>query len=273
MSRYLPYSGTHSIQEAVVAIHFRGRISSEEVRHARDVAKAELDHVLPRLNEHHQVQEIKIEQGLLSQSSGEPRLMGFELSKVQPDAKPARVLRLLENMLTVNFLKYQDWNSTRLDSLGYIRLLLQSIKLTTNPIQAFSLRYIDRYTYDGSLDEPRAEMLIQKSSDYIAPCCFEGGSLWHCHSGWIETYNSENRVLHQLNIGSTIVDQVSTVTIDHNGICHLNPPRQSIESLFEPTSGRQAGIENVLNRLHDTNGHILRNTLVPEMLEMIGLQT
>ncbi len=272
MSEYLPYSGTHSIQEAVIAIHFRGRVSPEEVRYARDTAKAELDSVLPRLNEHHQVQEIKIEQGQLSQLSGEPRLVGFELSKVQADAKPARVLRLFENMITVNFLQYKDWGTTLTASLGYTKLLLQAVKLPANPVQAFSLRYIDRYTYDGSLNEPNAGLLLRKGNDYIAPSCFGAGPLWHCHSGWFEALNSVDKILNQLNVGSTIVDQVSTVTIDHNAICQLSLPRQSIEALFEPPSGKDAGIEYALDRLHDKNGDILRNMLVPEMLDRIGLQ-
>ena len=273
MSQYLPYSGAHSIQEAVVAVHFRDRVSPEEVRHARDTAKVELEATLPRLNEHHQVQEIKIEQGQVHPISGEPRLVGFELSKVQADAKPARVLRLFENMLTVNFLQYTDWATTLRDSLEYTKLLLQAVKLTTNPVQAFSLRYIDRYTYDGSPNEPNAELLLRKGTDYLAPSCFGAGPLWHCHSGWFETLGSADKVLNQLNIGSTIVDQVSTVTIDHNAICQLNVPRQSVEALFEPPSGTAVGIEYVLDRLHDKNGDILKNILVLEMLERIGLKT
>ena len=271
MSQYLPYSGTHSIQEAVVAVHFRGRVSPEEVGYARDSAKAELESDLPRLNEHHQVQEIKIEQGQLSHVSGEPRLVGFELSKVQPDAKPARVLRLLENMITVNFLQYSDWETTLYDSLEYAKVLLRAVRLTTNPVNAFSLRYIDRYTYDGSSNEPNAELLLQKGTNYLAPSCFGVGPLWHCHSGWFETLNSADQILNQLNVGSTIVDQVSTVTIDHNAICQLSVPRQSVEALFEPPSGKDAGIERVLDHLHHKNGDILRNMLVHEMLERIGL--
>lgn len=272
MSDYLPYSGAHSIQEAVIAIHFLGRFSPDEVRQARDTARNELKNMLPRLNEHHQVQEIKIEQGRLSQASGEPRLMGFELSKVRADAKPARVLRLLENMLTVNLLEYRDWETTIKDSLSYVRIVASSLGLTTNPVQAFSLRYIDRYTYAGSSDEPHAGMLLRKDNVYMAPRCFKGGSLWHCHSGWFDTLYTGDRILNQLNTGSAIVDGVSTVTIDHNAICQLLAPRQSTDSLFDSSVGIKSGIESVLNRLHDENGNILRDMLLPEMLDNIGLQ-
>ena len=274
MGQYLPYSGSHSIQEAVVGIHFRSKFSSDAARQARDTAQAELKSVLPRSNEIHQLQEIKIgqiEQGVVAPASGPPRLAGFELSKVRADAKPARVLRFLENMLTVNFLEYQNWQTTLNDSLKYIRTVLSPLTLATNPVMALSLRYIDRYTFDGPHDEPRAEMLLCEGNAYMAPRCFDGGSLWHSHSGWFESLGAGDRILNQLNVGSASVDQVPTVTIDHNAVCQLRSPRQSIESLFQP-SGQDAGIENALNFLHRQNGEILRDMLQPGMLEKIGMQ-
>ena len=232
---------------------------------------AEFQDALPRLNEHHQVQEIKIDQGVLSQTTGEPRLVGFDLSKVRADAKPARVLRLMDNNITVNFLEYSNWNTTLSDSMTYIQLLLSFINLTINPVSAISLRYIDRYTYDGPSEEPNAGMLLQRDNAYVAPYCFEGGSLWHCHTGWFEMLSTTDRILHQLNVGSAIVDQASTVTIDHNAILQLRAPRQSIDSFLEISVEKDSGIRSVLNRLHGENGNILRNMLVADMLQEIGL--
>ena len=270
MGEYLPYSGTNSIQEAVVGIHFPGMVSSDAVRQARDTAQAELNDVFPHLNET-RMQEVKIEPERLAPQPGTPRLAGFELSKVRADAKPARILRFMENMLTVNFLEYQNWQTALEDSLKYIRTVLSPVMLVTNPVVAFSLRYIDRYTFDGSHDEPRAGTLLRKGNEYMASRCFEVGPLWHCHSGWFESLDAGDSILNQLNVGSAIVDGVSTVTIDHNAICQLRAPRQTIESIFQPPSGESTGLENVLDFLHDRNSTILKNMLLPEMLERIGL--
>lgn len=271
MGSYLPYSGNHSIQEAVVAIHFRGTFDSEAVGRAQSNAQDELKDVFPRSGAIHQLRVNQTGQGVVVQESGPPRLAGFELSKVKPDAKPARVLRFVESMLTVNFLEYQDWESALDDSLRYIRTTLSPLTLVENPVMAFSLRYIDRYTFDGPPDEPRAEMLLRKGCVYIAERCFEGGALWHCHSGWFEPYNTGDRILNQLNVGSAIVDQAPTVTVDHNAICQLATPRQTIESLFQ-SSEKVAGLEKVLNNLHRQNGTILRDMLVPDMLQRIGME-
>ena len=269
MGRYLPYSETHSIQEVVVAIHFRGLFGQEEIRRAQSRAQADLMQVFPR-SEPIQLQQLQLNQGVVGPQ--QTRLAGFELSKVKPDAKFARVLRFAENSLTVNFLEYQNWDSTLQDSLAHIRTVLTSLSLLDNPVVAFSLRYIDRYTFDGPQDEPRAEMLLRRGSEFIAERCFSAGPLWHCNSGWFEPRDTGDRILNQLNIGSAIVDQAPTVTVDHNAICQLKAPRQMVASLFQPSSGEDTGLENVLNVLHDQNGTILSDMLVPEMLERIGME-
>lgn len=273
MGKYLPYSGTHSIQEAVVALHFRGPFSAEAVGRAQSNAQVELGKAFPRSGGIHELRVNQTGQGVVLQESGSPRLAGFELSRVKADAKPSRVLRIVGNMLTANFLEYKNWKSTLKDSLSYIKAVLSPLPLVGNPVMAFSLRYIDRYTFDGPADEPRAEMLLRKGCGYITARCFEGGPLWHCHSGWFDPLETGDRILNQLNVGSAMVDQAPTVTVDHNAIYQLTAPRQTIEALFQPSSEKIAHLEHALNDLHRRNGMILRAMLVPDMLSAIGMET
>ena len=140
-----------------------------------------------------------------------------------------------------------------------------------NPVVAFSLRYMDRYTFDGPSDEPSADMLFRKGNSYITPYCFQAGPLWHCHSGWFEEHG-DNRILNQFNVGSQVVDQIPTVTIDHSAIYQLTMPRQTADALFQPPSGADTGIENVLKHLHGQNRSVLGDILKPEMLECIGMR-
>lgn len=275
MSQYLPFAGEHSIQEAVVSVHFRGRIPPQLVGQARDTAKAELEADLPKEQEIHQIESIVSspnEEGTISLNSGSPHLAGFERSKVQADAKPARVLRLLDDILTVSFLEYPRWESALKDSLHYIQTVLPPLDLAANPIMAFSLRYIDRYTFDGPADEPRAEMLLRKGSDYITPYSFNAGSFWHCHSGWFEGLSEGSRILNQVNVSSALEDQVPMIVIDHNAIFQLKVPRQSIETLFR-SSEESMGVEIAMNLLHERNVEMLRDMLQTDMLKRIGMQT
>ena len=273
MGEYLPYSGANSIQEAVVALHFRDRVTEEAVGRARSTVQADLKDVFPHFKDIQKVPEIQINEKGVSMKPGPASLAGFECSRVKADTKPARVLRFLDNMLAVNFLEYRDWQTTLRDSLEYIGVVLSSVTLSTNPVQAFSLRYIDRYTFNGPPDEPSAEMLFRNGNAYMAPRCFSGGPVWHCNSGWFELPDAGSRILNQLNVSSATIDGVSTSTVDHNAIWQLRVPRQTIDSLFEPSSNGNASLRDALDILHNSNGRILRDMLLPDMLTKIGMQT
>ena len=275
MGEYLPYSGTNSIQEAVVALHFRDRITSEAVERARNTAQTDLKAAFPHFSEIRQAPAIKISQTGVSAQPGPSLLAGFECSKVKADAKPARVLRFLDNLLAVNFLEYRDWQTTLKDSLEYIRIVLSSLSsvpLATNPVQAFSLRYIDRYTFDGPPQEPNASMLFLDGNAYMTPRCFSSGPVWHCHSGWFEVREAGDRILNQLNVSSAMVEEgVSTSTVDHNAVWQLGVPRQTTESIFGPSSDENTYFEDAFNLLHERNSEILKNMLLPDMLKKIGM--
>ena len=276
MGQYLPYAGTNAIQEAVIGVHFGDNFRPQAVERSRAAVVAGLREEFPRSNDIHMA-EVKIESTnpsfFRTEEVETARLGGFELLKVKSDGKPARVLRFVENMLTVNFLEYVNWESTLPNSLEYIRLVLSSVNLESNPITALSLRYIDRFTFDGPPNEAEAGLLLRQGNDHLTQQCFAGGPFWHCHSGWFEQISRKSRILSQLNVSSAMVDQAPTVTIDHNAIYQMKAPRQTIESLYEPPSGADSGLAGVLDRLHGLNGSILKDMLLPDMLERIGMKS
>ncbi len=270
---YLPFADDHSIQEAVVGIHFREMPAPEVVRQARDTAQAELADCLPKAQEirQEQIKLVRTEQGFVSQDSTSPQLAGFERSRVKADDTPAEVLRFRENTVTVSFLEYPGWEVALRDSLDYLRKVLSTLNLTTSPVVAFSLRYIDRYTFDRPDGGACAEKLLRKENAYITPNSFSAGPFWHSHSGWFDTLEKGARVLNQVNVGSTPVDQVPTITIDHNAICQLKAPRQSMATLFQ-SSDNALGIKEIMGFLHDRNVKLLCDMLQPAMAKQIGLR-
>ena len=271
MAQFLPYSGTNSIQETVVGIHFQSNFNSEEIKHTVDSIKNDLKEEFPNFNEIHQIQNIKIHDGKILEEPSAAILTGFEILKIKGDGNPARRLCLLEDIFTVNYLVYGGWNSILGDSLRYLDLVLPSLKLDRNPVQAYSLRYIDRYSFDGRPDESNVGELFRNENSYMISRCFNSGHLWHCNSGWYDIIKSNN-ILNQLNVQSVILDQHLTVSVDHNSVCYLETPRQTIESIFDyHLIG--FGVESALNYLHECNRNILIDILQPEMLKKIGLQT
>ena len=273
MPEYLPYTEKNSIQEAQINLLFLGRFERQSIESARGIAQAELSEFFPRLAE--------VRGGSLHidmSSPGTPipigtmssDLVGFELSNVRGNARPDRVLRLAENTLSVSFMDYESWLDARNVLHEYFVPILSSLPLTQNPVIAFGLRFIDRYTYNGKPDEAKAELLFVRENPHITPYVFRAGSVWHCNTGWFDL-TLEDRVLHNFNVASNLIDLASTVTIEHQATMHLAIPRQSITALFEHPD-RACRFLEVLDVLHDQNKDILRRVLLPEMLVRIGLE-
>ncbi len=274
MTEYLPYAGTNAIQEAVIGVHFRNNFPLPDVAQARAAAEAGLKAVLPRLEDIQEAQ-LKIEntnqEFMRIEGGGALRLSGFQMTKTGADGKPSRVLRMVTNLLAVHFMKYDRWASTLEDSLRYILTVLPRLDLESNPLQAFSLRYIDRFTFDGSPDDAEASLLINDGSSYVTRQCFDTGPFWHCNSGWFETFGDSFRVLSQLNMGSSMIDNAPTVTIDHNMICQMSRPHNSVESFLEASGGKSIGLEASLTKLHELNRSVLSDILLADMSRRIGL--
>ena len=274
MARYLPFAGGHSIQEATVSVQFQTPLPAHLVDLMQGGILETHQEAFPRVREIHGG-EVMID---VSDPSPAPsiqvaKLTGFELSRPQGDGAPAKILRLARDVLQVSFLEYTKWQNVVGESVSYVRSAIARVPLAEMPVRGFGLRYVDRFTFDGRLDQAGAELLFKPEAAYLAQSCFESGALWHCNLGWFEDRNEEERVLNQLNVLSTTIDDVPTVTIDHDATWQLRTPRQSADSLFRNDGGTRTPLADALDDLHDGNKKVIRAVLLDDMLEKIGLAT
>jgi uncharacterized protein (TIGR04255 family) len=275
MTEYLPFHDKHSIQEAQISILFLGQFDRQSIEATRGFVQAELSDELPRTAE---VRGGSLRIDITNPAAPSPLggmqsdLVGFLFSKVQGNGQPARVLQLADNALSVSFMDYDSWQATRNDALRYLRPALASLPLDQNPAVAFSLRFIDRYTFSGNSKDARADMLFVSGTPHITPHTFDAGPNWHCNTGWfdIEIGEEKDRILHNLNVTSNLVDLSSTVTINHHATRYLTSPRYSAEVLLESDSGA-IGMADAVENLHEQNKSILKHLLVREMLSKVGL--
>lgn len=273
MPEYLPFHEMHSIQEAQINLLFEGQFNQQAIEGARQSANEALSGSLPHTTD---IRSAELQINMPNPGSPIPirashqnQLVGFQMSAVKRNSQPARVLRLTDNILSVGILDYESWEVTIQAVVNYLTPVLSFLPLLENPINAFGIRIIDRYTFNGRPGDARAEMLLVRGNPYVTPQAFNSGANWHCNSGWFD-YRLEDRVLHNLNVSSNRVELSSIVTIDHNATIQLSARRQSLLALMEPIGGA-SGLEEVLNSLHDQNKTILREMLIPDMLEKIGL--
>ncbi len=271
MAEYLPFAEKHSIQEVQINLLFPANFEQQSIETARGVVQAALSSYLPRSSE---VRGGAIQINLSNPEEPAPThiasdIMGFSLTKVQGNGQPAQSVNLTGNILSVGFNEYEAWDKTREATHMYIAVVASALPLVQNPVIALGLRFVDRYTFDGPPDDARAELLINSGSPHVAPQIFKAGSAWHCNTGWFDLDRTD-RILHNLNMASNLVDLSSTVTIDHQATIHLGAPRQSFQTLFEPPGG-QTGLMPALDHLHEGNKDILKEILLPAMLDKIGL--
>ena len=274
MTEYLPFAGTNAIQEVIVELQFKGDVPPPDITRSRAVCDGELKQDFPFLEDIHeaQVRLASTSQGPILKGSANPRLSGFRLIRNGSDGKPLRVFQLAGNQLSLHLMKYEGWAQTLQDSLHYITLILPCFSLQKNGIQAFKLRYIDRFTFDGTADKASTSLLFSDTNDFISRKCFNAGPYWHCHSGWYEILGDGSRILSQLNVGSALVENAPTVTVDHNMMYLLTETLNSMEPLFQNSAeGEGLNFKNTLDHLHQLNHTVLVNLLRSEMAQRIGL--
>ena len=269
MPEYLPFNEKHSILETQINLLFEGQFSQQAVNLARAAATEELSNALPNVAD---VLGGSLQINLANPGSPIPsqsQLVGFQMSAVQRNAQPARILLLTNNQLMVRILDYESWAETSQAVFEFLAPVVSALPLSENPVTSYGKRVIDRYTFNGRAEDAKADLLFVHRNPYVTPHTFDSGPNWHCNTGWFD-HISGGRVLHNLNVSSNQVDLSSIVTIDHNATLQLRHRGLSRQELYQPSDG-SSGLVEVLNSLHEQNKEILRAMLTSEMLTKIGL--
>ena len=269
MLEYLPFNEKHSILETQVSLLFEGQFSQQTVNSARKAAVESLSNALPNVADVHggslQINLTNPGSPIPSQSE----FVGFQMSAVQRNAQPARILMLTNNQLMIRILDYESWAETSQAVFDFLDPVLTALPLSENPVTSYGKRVIDRYTFNGRTEDAKAELLFVQRNPYVTPHTFDSGPSWHCNTGWFD-HRLGDRALHNLNVSSNQVELSSIVTIDHNATLQLRHRGLSKEGLYKPPGG-SPGLVEALNSLHEQNKEILRAMLTPEMLTKIGL--
>lgn len=271
MPQYLPFAGRNSVAEALFGVQFAlpfdQRIGSFS-NALKEAFAAELTKFEPMQTYTFNLG-TQLPQGVAPNIP--PTITGFNLSKLKPDGSPARVLRAMNNALTIHFLEYNSWNETKPVGLQFLKRCIEILNLIdTNPVVSVALRYIDRFTFDGIPEEATALALFKRDTQFITPRVMAASHLWHSNSGWYEPLIGDAKALNQLNVTSGMTGQAFGVTVDHNSLFNLPEPYTSVGEIFQGT-GNKIPLEQILDRQHHANTDLLKNLLSQEMLNTIGL--
>ena len=272
MSSFIPYAGKNSIVEAVFGLAFAQPIIST-IGENFEALKKEFAGEFPSF-EKMQMFQITLQGpqigALGTNPTSAPVAAGFNGSKFKADGTPSRVFRGMANGLSVHFLEYEHWSETAPKAMDFFSRCLPIIKLPAaeNPIIGIGLRFTDRFTFDGNPTEASADRLLKKATHFVAPQVMAVGARWHSNSGWFESVNGKNEILHQLDV-SGVMEQSAAVIVNHNMNCSLSEPLGSLtRSDGLPAKNTFA---DIFDKEHAANASMLRNLLNDEMLKAIGL--
>jgi uncharacterized protein (TIGR04255 family) len=143
---------------------------------------------------------------------------------------------------------------------------LLNVPSVLNPIAAISLRFIDRFTFDGDPENASASQLFKSNTQYIPPNILSAGSLWQSNSAWLNNLISEQKCMHQLSVQGVKEADAAVIVVNHSINCNLDIPLTSLQEI-----GEQPNLENIFDAQHRANVDVLKNILDEKIQQSIGL--
>lgn len=192
------------------------------------------------------------------------RAPGVVFAFVRPDASPNWALTVGGVRVTIECYLYTRWERVWAEAKHILEQAIETI-FEAQPkieVKAVELTVKDEFTSPRSKVDFRQ---LFRESDYLSSHIFKKGALWHCNTGWFDADSSGKlRHLHNLDITSVAYggDDIA-VSISHF---------QRYVMPNNITAGQEINqASDMMELLHTANKNLLRDTLVREITERIGL--
>jgi uncharacterized protein (TIGR04255 family) len=266
MAGFLPFAGKNSVVEAALGLQFVQPLSPL-IGPSFDALQREFIADFPKFEK---LQMLQFNLGVAQPAEAHTAMVGgFNATRVRGDGNPSRAFRGANNVISLHFFEYSHWNETKAIGLGlFVRCLkLLGIPSAQNPIVAITLKFVDRFTFDGPADMASASQLLKQETRYVSKEIFDVQIPWHVNTGWSEPLLGEKIGQHQLLVQGA-KDLNSFIMVQHNISFSVLP----FLTVVEETDGRKEPLlEEIFDAQHQSNVLLLKNMLTDEMCGAIGL--
>jgi uncharacterized protein (TIGR04255 family) len=127
---------------------------------------------------------------------------GGEFRRLNTEGEPIEVVSFIGQEIIYDTSEYISWEifiKRVIDVMGpSIAILLQS-----EDIGNLALEYMDRFFYDGAVDQSRPEELLSGFNEMIPNADDLKGEMWHLHRGWFERHSTGRRLLINQNFDAS----------------------------------------------------------------------
>lgn len=267
MTKYRPVGEQHAIEQAIVGVRLNEKADEARYRDAISISSSLAERF--SLPGRMQLDPMSLMFGRQSISHGFGGVTeshgGHLFQQVKPDGSAAQELTLEASAVIFRTMAYRRWDDVK-NIIQNVIIPITSA-LTGNDLSKISViefRCIDRFINDGETRLPLSSL--------IAPDCLlipsylkEKSENLHCHLGWFEEINVDERYLYNLNIG--VADSE-----EHNQVAQI---LQVISRQFKsgmPNADDALAVEQVFDDLHARDKGLLKTLLSEELQIEISLE-
>lgn len=270
----MPVHEAHSIEQAVLILHFDRPLEQSKLSATIDNAK-QFSTELPGGG--------NIVGGFPMSISGFPmqimpipaqmQMTGIILHRSAPDGSMERELRVDTASITLKTARYTRWSAIWEDTKRYYSALINAYLDNGSKISNISVNFVDKFIWDGEIKDFDPSLLLNKKSEYIANYIFTLRDLWHFHTG--SFLRADEKTKRLININVDCLDEFNgsasrrAVLITSVLTDMFNQP--SFEEAVITSDNAMDFITEHMKSLHALDKDILSKILVDSMTKQIAL--
>ena len=255
-SNLKPHSGTHSIQNAVLAVEWEP--IQEDI-----LALLRLEAKKTPASQYKEDEVRTVSFNISPQTSQQtvvPVLSGYNYTRVSTVGTVEYQVQITLTSLIFIVSSYTRWNTIVADFQSIAAAILP-IVVQKSKISVVGLQYTDKFNWIGDKKDIELDKIFDKNSPFIPSHVFNCKSLWHAHHGSFEDVLEpvEGRRANNININCTEEFGNFAFTV-------LTSKR-----LMLGKADANPNVIDVLNKLHDHHKIEYSGLLTNEVVRLIGM--
>lgn len=201
-------------------------------------------------------------------------LAGYLFQKFLADGSVESELRVERSSIIFRTSTYSRWAVVWPKARIFLHALLP-VYVGQARISAIALNYVDKFFWNGSIEQCRPALLLRQGSPYVCPHVFAASDLWHSHTGLFIRHDAATKRL--LNINVDCLDEKQPERPRRTVVIRSSLTDMLNQEGYDPTD-LHAGmamefVDTHMENMHSFSKVTLRDTITDEMSQRIALES
>jgi uncharacterized protein (TIGR04255 family) len=196
--QFEPLHAAHAIEQVALVVHFNREIADDELAAIRKALSPFSDD-LPAKSEVRTFNIAFAQGGGPSAKMPVQAVTGFVMGRISAKGSIEKEFRVERGSLTFRNLVYTRWAGVSGEAHKYFAAAFAALGGDCS-IAAVGLTYIDKFLWNGNLEDSLPSTLLRVDSPYLSPHVVDKRDMWHSHTGSFEKPNSHTKRLLNVNV-------------------------------------------------------------------------